>query len=140
LSDDPTARILAAIDQLRGDVNALRGDMTILRGEVGTLRDDLSALREEMTDRTNRLRADMDRLRVDVMERMDRLQNGFTLIKEEITVSDVANDRVERMVRNATDETRALAEQVTAMGRQIRLLSARIDDIERGGNGQAKRT
>ena len=118
MSDDPTARILAAIEALRGDMGQLRADMIA---------------------RTDGLRADMGRLRVDVMGRIDRLQNSFSSMQQDITVNFAASDRVERAARNATDETRALADQVNAMERQIRLLGARVTELENGGDGHPKR-
>jgi len=42
------------------------------------------------------------------------------------------------MVRNTTDETRALADQVSAMMRRIRVPTKRIDEIDRRGNCHAK--
>jgi chromosome segregation ATPase len=166
MSDDPTSRVLAAIaqlggqvaqlggdmtqlrgdmTQLSGDMTQLRGDMTQLSGDMTQLRTDVTQLRTDMTQlRTDmtQLRTDMvdrtDRLRVDMMERMDRLQNAFSSMQQDITVNFAASDRADRMVRHATDETRALADQVSAMVRQIRVLTVRVDEIDRRGNGHAK--
>ena len=73
MRDDPTTRILAAIDGVRGDVSLLRVDMI---------------------ERTDRLRADLDHLkaapdrtRVDLMERIDRLHNTLSQVQQDITVN-----------------------------------------------------
>jgi chromosome segregation ATPase len=149
MSDDPTIRILAAISQLGGDiaqsrtdVSQLRADMVDridgLRADMGQVRADMTQLRADMIDRTDGLRADLEQLRIGMMERMDRLQNAFSSMQQDITVNFAASDRADRMVRAATDETRALADQVSAMVRQIRVLTMRVDEIDRRGDGHAK--
>ena len=139
MSDDPTTRVLAAIAQLGGEVAQLRTDMI---DRTDGLRADLTQLRTDMIDRTDGLRADMGQFRVDMMGRMDRLQNAFSGMQQDITVNFAASDRSERIARNAADatreETRALTDQLSAMERQIRVLSARVTHLEIGDNGHAK--
>jgi chromosome segregation ATPase len=181
MSDDPTARVLAAIAQLGGEVSQLRGGMVELRSDMAELRSDMAELRSDMAelrsdmaelrsdmidrtdglradltelrtdltqlrtdmiDRTDGLRADMGRFRSDMMGRMDRLQISFSGMQQDITVNFAASDRAERIARNATDaardDIRAVADQMSAMERQIRLLGARVTHLEIGDNGLAR--
>jgi hypothetical protein len=135
MSDDPTARVLAAIAQLGVEVVQLRGDMTQLPGDMI---DRTDGLRADMMQ----FRADMDRLRIDVMGRMDRLPSVFSGMQQDITVNFAAADRAERIARNAADsvrdEMRAVVDQVSAMERQIRTLGARVTHLVIGDNGLGK--
>jgi hypothetical protein len=78
------------------------------------------------------LRGDLTLLRVELMERMDRLQHSVDLVKDDVTVNYGSGDRVERLARSATDETRALAEVVRAMQRQIGKLRTDLEQLRDG--------
>ena len=48
MSDDPTTRILAAVELLGGNLDLLRGEVGELRGEFGELRNQVDGLRSEV--------------------------------------------------------------------------------------------
>jgi hypothetical protein len=76
-----------------------------------------------------RLMAGQDTPRADVMERMDRIQNALTEIRDDIAVNMArAIRRTLRPIRRRHD-TRLLSEQVATMERQIRRLEARVREI-----------
>ena len=118
MSDDPTARVLAAIEALREEV-ATRTDVAQLRTD---LRVDVVALQTELAS-----------VRADVMGRVDRLQ-GRLAAEPEGAVSVGAAERAERLARDARDEMRrevaTLVEQVGALLRQNQALAARLDRLE----------
>ena len=118
MSDDPTARVLAAIEALREEV-ATRTDVAQLRTD---LRVDVVALQTELAS-----------VRADVMGRVDRLQ-GRLAAEPEGAVSVGAAERAERLAQDARDEMRrevaTLVEQVGALLRQSQALAARLDRLE----------
>ena len=91
-------------------------------------RDETTQARKEI----GHLRRDTTQLRADLMERMDRLRNAFTALGEDVRVTTHSGDRVERIARSASEETRALAEVVTGMRRQIQNLQTQVQEL-RGG-------
>ena len=112
MSDDPTARILAALERLAAGQDRLRADFDKRGGEI-------------------------DRLRGDLMARMDRLQDAITLQHDDVIVSMGAAERAERIARGASEETRALGEIVTVQTRQIQRLQSDIRQLKGGAVGAA---
>ena len=68
-------------------------------------------------------------LRVDLMERMDRLGDQVTSIREDITVNMESVDQVRRAGDATKEELRALGNVVYAMNRQVRRLQAQVDEL-----------
>ena len=105
MSDD-TGRILAAIEQLRAEM-ATRDDLT--------------------------------RMRTDLMARMDRLQSRMDNIDEHLTLGFGHTDQVDQRLRAATqavlEDNRLLGERVTSLHKLIRMLEARVTQLEEKGNG-----
>jgi hypothetical protein len=63
---------------------------------------------------------------------MDRLQDKISSVVDDVTVNYGAVEQTERIARSASEETRALAETVSAMQRQIRRIAAKVfgsDDL-----------
>ncbi len=106
MSDDPTARIVSALDRFREDLSQLRGQF--------------------------------DQPRPELQRRLDRLQTEYATLQHDIAFNLAERDRLTIAAQSAIDEPRALANQVTAMEGQVRLLMARVDTIDRRGNGHAK--
>ena len=104
-------RILAKLDAL----NEGQGE---LRSDLGSLRSDLGALR-----------VNVDGLRVGMMERMDRLQDSVTAIRDDIGVNMGRADRAHEAADGTRSELRALGEQVSAMARQITHLQVKVREI-----------
>jgi len=118
--DDPTLRILDAIAQVR----------TGLTDEIGRLRADMQRSIKDVQGSVKDVQGSISTVQFTLMARIDRVQDTLAGVKDDIVVNFAHSDRVERVARAGTEETRALAEQVTAMGRQIRRLSTRLDEIE----------
>ena len=116
MSDDP---ILAALARLEAGQTGLRDDLVAVRAEIGHLR---TGFLEEL-----------GATRAALMERIDRLQHAADLIKEDIVVNYGASDRVERIAKGASDETRALGEIVRVMQRQIQQLRTDVEQLRDGG-------
>lgn len=81
-------------------------------------------------ERLSRVETQLVSLRSDLMARMDRLQDKLSGVTDDLTVNYSAAEQSERMARNAMEETRGLAEIVSAMQRQIRRISAKVFGFE----------
>jgi hypothetical protein len=119
-----TAEIGRVRTELRDEIGLVR---TELRDEIGLVRTDLTA---EIGRVRTELREEITSVRVTLMDRMDRLQDAMTVMQGDINASFTTSERVERVGRSAADETRALADVVTVLHKQFRLLSARVEAIE----------
>ena len=82
----------AEVTGLGADLTGLRTEVTGLRTEVTGLGADLTGLRTEVTG----LRTGVTGLRVDLMDRMDRLQNALTEIRDDIGVNMARADAAAR--------------------------------------------
>jgi chromosome segregation ATPase len=88
-----------------------------LRRDMAT-REDLTRMREELT-----------RTRVDIMDRIDRLQNTVSAIRDDIAVNMGAADAAQRVNDNTREDLRSLREQVSVMWRQLKAVEARVREI-----------
>jgi hypothetical protein len=115
MSDDPIIAALARLEAgqtaLRDDLAAMRDDLFAMRGNQASMRDDLIAVRTAL------------------MDRIDRVQHAVDLLRDDIVVNYGAASRTERIAKGASDETRALADEVHAMQRQIARLRTDIDEL-----------
>jgi chromosome segregation ATPase len=84
---------------------------------------------DRLDGKIERLRTDLDRLRVDVMARMDRLQNGITSIRDDITVTTSMANRVHDANEHTREEVRALGDVVSAMQKQISRLQSQVREL-----------
>jgi hypothetical protein len=69
------------------------------------------------------------RVHTDVMDRIDRLQDTITTVRDEHAVNFGTAERAERIALNTREEVRAMGEQISAMVRQIRRLQSDIREI-----------
>jgi hypothetical protein len=81
-----------------------------------------------------RLEGSQTALRADLMERLDRLQTRFDQLHDECFVAFAQGETVRRHGDNTRAETRDLADQLSGLVRQVRMLRARIEQIEDKGN------
>jgi hypothetical protein len=81
---------------------------------------------ERLDGRFEHLRGDVDRLRVDVMARMDRLQDGFNAVRDDVMVNVDRTDRVEAIARASADEVRAMGAELSGIHRQIQRLQSDV--------------
>ena len=126
MSDD----VLAAIATLSERIADLAARSDRLESGLDGLRQDTAQLRQDVTHRIDRLQSGLDRVRGDVMERIDRLQITVGGLRDDTQVNYASHGRVEETVRHAVAQTRLLADQVTAMEKQILGLSARVAELE----------
>jgi len=126
MADDTTARILAALEETRAALatQLARLDEKVV-GVVARLAEDVSRLDGNLS----RLDEKLDRTRADLMARMDRLQDAMTALRDDVTVNFGIADRVDSVAESARKETRALAEVVTAMQRQIARLQSDVRQL-----------
>lgn len=76
-----------------------------------------------------RLQTSSTQLRAALMERMDRLQNSISLIRDDIAVNFGATDAVKRANDNTCEELRSLGDLVMGMNRQIQRLQTDIREL-----------
>jgi hypothetical protein len=104
VSDGSTGRILAALERLEAQV-----------AQTAT-------------------RDDVAKLRADLMARMDRLQSRMDSLDEHLTMGLGHTDQVDQRSRVATqavlEDNRLLGEQVTSLHKLIRMLEARVNQLE----------
>jgi chromosome segregation ATPase len=153
MSDDPTARILSAIEGVRTDLRTdLREEITGLRQEftqeIAGLRQEITGLRQDVLREITALRQEVLReitdlrqeiaslwqeitkVRTAVMDRIDRLQDQLTARRDADAVNSGAAERAEAMARAAQAGMHATADQIGALVRMVRSLSSRVDALE----------
>lgn len=122
MSDAPLSAVLAAIGQIVTRLDRLEAGQSRLDESQSKLQASQSRLEEQQT-----------RLRTDLMARMDRLQNGLDDLRDRHVVDWGNVERAERIARGASDEVRALAEQVSALTRFVHRLEAQIAQLRGDG-------
>jgi methyl-accepting chemotaxis protein len=103
MSDDP---ILAALARLEAGQVALRHAV----GDLAT-------------------RTELSEVRVAVMQRIDRLQNTVTAIRDDVAVNLGAADAAQRANDNTRELVRSQGEQLNVMWRQLKALEAKVREI-----------
>ena len=106
MSDNPTARIVAALDRFGADLGELREHL--------------------------------DQPHADVLRRLDRLRTAYSTLQRDIAFTLADRNRLLIAAQNVMDEAHALAIQIAAMQKQISVLKARVDKIDRRGDGHAE--
>ncbi|MBV9747926.1 MAG: hypothetical protein JO157_03835 [Acetobacteraceae bacterium] len=76
------------------------------------------------------LHADMHAGQAGIMDRIDRLQGTVEQLRADSMVNWSTTDTALRRVRTNQDEARETYDLIAAMQRQIRLLEARMDEIQ----------
>lgn len=122
MSDDQTARILAIVEGLQASQGKLQASQDKLQAGQNELRADVSKMRAEL----EKVGTELGTLRVDAMARMDRIQDAVSGLRDDIVVNFGRADRVARHARSTDDQVRALADEVSAMERQIQRLQSDV--------------
>src|ERR1019366_6550894 len=123
MNHDP---ILAALDELKAGMTGMTTRIDRLEAGQTARMDRLEA---GMTTRIDRLEAGQIATRVDLMERMDRLQDSLTAVRDDIGVNMGAVDAMQRANDNTRELVRAQGEQMTVMWRQLKNLEANVREI-----------
>jgi len=137
MSENP---VLAAIARLEAAFGASqRGvhvDLTDMRAGLTDFSADLAGMRAEiirleMTFTTSLLdvRADMTQMRSAIMDRIDRLQDRVTEVRDDIGVAMGSADAMQRANDNTRELVRLQGEQLTIMFRQIKRLEEKVRNI-----------
>jgi uncharacterized coiled-coil DUF342 family protein len=116
--------ILAAINEMRGEMSELRSDMSELRSDMTELRGNMSELR------TN-VRGEITELRVAVMGRFDRMEERFSQMADDVVVGMGRADRAHKAADNTRDELRALSTEVATLTRKQLRLEAQFHEFTR---------
>lgn len=122
---EPTLRdLLAAIGNVSAEVTASDARLT----------ETIRAMREEMrnsfvAERTDR-EAQITRYRTDIMDRMDRLENSLTAIRDDIAMNYGTANAVRRANDNTRDEVRNLHDVVQVLERQIQRLQTDVRGLK----------
>jgi predicted nuclease with TOPRIM domain len=109
-------------ERLDGKVEALDSKFERLDGKVEALGGKV----ETLDGKFGQLRGEVDRLRGDVMARMDRLQDGFNALRDDVTVNFGRTERSESVVRASVDEVRAMGVELSGVHRQIQRLQSDV--------------
>ena len=91
MSDTLAAAIQAALSRIEEGQQQVRGDVAILRTAMD---DRLQVVEAAVTDRLQVVEKNMTDLRVALMDRMDRLQETLTGIRDDVGVNMHHSDRV----------------------------------------------
>ena len=116
MSDDA---LYAAVKQIGAAVESLQQ----------SLREDMSRLREEVRQEITEVRQEITEVRTGVMERLDRLQNSLTHIREDIGVTQATAETARDRDEATRKELRSLTEIVTVMHRQIQRLQTQMREL-----------
>ena len=129
MSDDP---ILAALARLETGQAAMFSRLERLedgQAALATGMERLEAGQAALTTRLDRFDAGQTRLRADLMDRMDRLQDQLTDMRNDIAVNFGTADAAHRANDNTREQLSLLREQVSVMYQQIKRLEARVREI-----------
>ncbi len=125
MSDDP---ILAALIRIEAGQIEYRQRFEALERRFDTLEQRFDKLEQ----RFDKLEAGQTQLRVAVMDRIDRLENALSEIRDDIGVNMGRADRAHQAADSTRSELRELSQEMTVMWRQIKRLDTRVSDIESG--------
>ncbi len=117
-------RLQASLGLLRSDV--MEHVESRLQAGIGQLE---SRLQAGLGQLESRIQASFGVLRSDVMERIDRLQNVVTLIRDDVAVNFGSSSAVKLANDNTREELRALGDVVSAMHRQIQRLQTDVREL-----------
>jgi chromosome segregation ATPase len=120
---------------LRAEVGGLKGDMTSLRTEVGSLKGDMTSLRTEvgsLKGDVTSLRTEIIDLRVGLMSRMERLEDGMSQIKDEITVNLAIAERGKANSDQFRKEIDSIGDELRSMWRIVRRVQSEWDAKRQG--------
>jgi hypothetical protein len=110
---------LDALDRLEAGQSKLLGRMDQLEGRM-----------DRLAEGQNRFRRDLDSVRVDVMDRIDRLQEQFTQVRDESLVTYSFIAKIDQRQQNTPEEHRLTMDIVNTMMGMLRRHAGRLEAIE----------
>jgi hypothetical protein len=122
MSDEILAELITAVRGVDSRLERIESRLDLVESRLGRIE-----------SRLERLESAHISVRTDVMAQLDRFQTTLDEVKDDITVNFHANSRIERIARTSNVETRALADRVTALQRQVMHLNGRITSLESRG-------
>jgi chromosome segregation ATPase len=158
MSDDPVLAAIARLEiafnaslgDVRGDLTGIRADQTSMRADLADFRTGLTDFRADLTDfradmtgmrvdmgrlevavetSLRDVRADMTQMRAAIMDRIDRLQNRMTEIRDDLGVAMGSAEAMHRANDNTRELVRLQGEQLSIMFRQIKRLEEKVRTI-----------
>jgi acetyl-CoA carboxylase alpha subunit len=90
----------------------------------------LEAGQASVESRLTSVEAGQTRLRVDLMERMDRMENKMTALRDDMVVNLGSNDAVKRANENTRESLRALEDVVSVIHRKVMRLETQVQNLE----------
>ena len=117
--------ILIELGRLGTGLTAVQADLTGVKADLTGVKGDLSGLKTNLTG----LETNMTNLRVDLMDRMDRLQNSLTEIRDDIGVNMGRAQAAVQANDNTREALRNLEDQVGIIWRQVKRLEAKMREI-----------
>jgi chromosome segregation ATPase len=124
------ARLEVGQTQLEAGLSQLDVKLSQLEPRLGQLEAELGRLKAEQKSLRSDLLAELGRTRSDIMERVERLENAVTLIRDDIAVNMGAVEAVERANDNTRADVRSLHEQMSIMWKQIKRLQTEMREIK----------
>jgi hypothetical protein len=146
MSDEPVLAAIARLEtvfdaslgEVRADMRASLGDVQAdMRPSFGEVRADVRAslgeVQADMRASLGEVRADMHaemtQMRTVIMDRIDRLQDRVTEIRDDIGVAMGSADAMQRANDNTREIVRLQGEQMSIMFRQIKRLEDKVRNI-----------
>jgi chromosome segregation ATPase len=123
-------RLEAGQTRLEAGQARLEVGQTQLEAGLGQLEAELGRLKAEQKSLRSDLLAELGRTRSDIMERVERLENAVTLIRDDIAVNMGAVEAVERANDNTRADVRSLHEPMSIMWKQIKRLQTEMREIK----------
>ena len=112
--DELMQQIAQAREELTGQIAQVRRELT---GQITQVRGELTQVREELV-----------RTRADIMERIDRLQNQVTIMRDDFWVTYSHSNRVEKKVDEEVERSHEVLRSHT---QQLRLISEELSGVQR---------
>jgi methyl-accepting chemotaxis protein len=125
MSDQPKT-VMDAVTSIARNITQLTDVTVNLVRDVKALRDGQAELQESL-----------GRARVDLMERMDRMQDAVTGIRDDISVNFGASEATRRVQDNTRNDMRdwvgvidSMRDQMAGMERQIQRLQTQVRELK----------
>jgi hypothetical protein len=126
-------RLEAAFDgSQRGghvDLTAMRSGLTDFNADLAGMRAEIGRLERAFDISLRDVRADMIQMRSAIMDRIDRLQDRVTEVRDEIGVAMGSADAMQRANDNTRELVRLQGEQMSIMFRQLKRIEEKVRNI-----------
>lgn len=111
---------------MANDTDILLAAISNLEARLGNRLDGLESRMDRADARTDALFAELTATRSGIMDRMDRIQDALTDLKDDLTVTHATAERVERATATARDEIEGVRSLTRGVGADLGTLNTQI--------------